>query len=91
MTQEEKNVIATLPAAYRPLGAWSYIGYSILFNIPVVGWIFMIIFSFKNSNINRRSFARAFLIPYIAAAIIGVIYAIIAIIIVIIAGNAIIR
>ena len=49
----------SLPAKYRPLSAWAYFGYSILFAIPVIGFIFLIIFSCNGSNINRRSFARS--------------------------------
>ena len=50
----------TLPAKFRPLGAWAYFGYSILFSIPIVGFIFLIVFSFSGKNINRRSFARSY-------------------------------
>ncbi len=49
-----------LPSQYRPLGAWAYFGYMILFSIPVIGFILLIVFSFNNSNINRRNFARSY-------------------------------
>ncbi len=42
-----------------PLG---YIGYGILFAIPVIGWIFILVFSFKNNYICRRNYARYHLI-----------------------------
>lgn len=45
---------------YRPLGPWAYFGYTILFSIPVVGFIMLIIYSFNDTNINRRNFARSF-------------------------------
>lgn len=45
---------------YRPLSPWAYFGYSILFNIPVIGFILLIVFSLDNSNINRRNFARSY-------------------------------
>ncbi|MBQ6077307.1 MAG: zinc ribbon domain-containing protein [Clostridia bacterium] len=51
---------ATLPAQFRPLSPWAYFGYSILFSIPVVGFIMLIVFSCKKSNINRRNFARSY-------------------------------
>ncbi len=47
---------------YRPLGAWAYFGLSILFSIPFIGLVFLIIFSFASSNINRRNYARSYFI-----------------------------
>ena len=49
-----------IPEKYSPLSPWSYFWLQILFAVPVVGFIFLIIFSFKNSNINRRNFARSY-------------------------------
>ena len=48
------------PESFRPISAWGYIGYSILFMIPVVGLILMIVFSLDDSHINRRNYARSF-------------------------------
>ncbi len=44
----------------KPLGAWAYVGLSILFSIPVVGLICLIVFSFSDANINRRNYARSY-------------------------------
>lgn len=49
-----------LPPQYRPLSAWAYFGLQLLFAIPVVGFVFLIVFSFSSGNINRRSFARSY-------------------------------
>lgn len=49
-----------LPEQYRPLGAWSYFGLQLLFSIPIVGFVFLIVFSFSRGNLNRRSFARSY-------------------------------
>ena len=46
---------------FKPISAWGYVGYSILFLIPVIGWVFWIICMVSDRNINRRSFARSFL------------------------------
>lgn len=73
MTPSEKNEINNLPAKYKPLGAWHYFGYTILFAIPLVGLICMIVFAVSDKNINRRSYARSFFCIYIVAAIITVI------------------
>ena len=72
-----------LPPQYRPLSAWAYFGLTVLFSIPVVGLVFLIIFSFNSDNINRRSFARSywcmlllsvvlFLIVFVIAMVAGV-------------------
>ncbi len=61
MTAYEKSVIETLPEKYRPIGAWKYLLYSLLFAIPLVGLIFALVISIRRGNINRRSFARFWL------------------------------
>ena len=45
-----------------PLG---YVLCSILFAIPVVGLVFMIIWALDDTKINRRNFARSFVLFYI--------------------------
>lgn len=69
---------------YRPLGAWSYFGYTILFNIPIVGLILLIIFSFSDSNINRRNYARSYWCVYLVAIIL---FAVIALVLLLTAGT----
>ncbi len=77
MNQQEKNEIERLPEKYRPLGAWSYFGYSILFALPLVGWICLLVFAFSGKNIVRRSFARSY---FCYALIVGVVAAVITIV-----------
>ena len=48
------------PEQFRPLNAWEYFGYAILYMVPVIGWIFLLIFTFSTSNYNRRSFTRSY-------------------------------
>ena len=69
LTQEQ------LPEKYRPLSAWAYFGYSILFSIPLVGFIFLIVFSFSDANINRRNYARSYFIILLLAVILVIILA----------------
>lgn len=77
MNSQEREEIERLPYKYRPLGAWTYFGYSILFNIPVAGFIVLIVFALSSDNINRRSFARSYFCGFIIAAIIfGIILAV---------------
>lgn len=62
-----------LPYQYQPLGAWAYFGYQLLFSIPLVGFICLVIFSFDNSNINRRNFARSYFCGLVIGLVIVVI------------------
>ena len=59
MNKYEKQDIQELPSEYRPLGAWGYYGYKLLFSLPIIGFIALIVCALGNSNINRRSFARS--------------------------------
>ena len=47
------------PSKYRPVSAWGYYGLSLLYLIPVIGWVFFLVFTFHGGNINRRSYTRA--------------------------------
>ncbi len=70
MNKYEKEVAGNLPAEFRPLGAWGYFGYSLLFSIPLIGFIALIICACSGSNINRRSFARSYFCGFIICAIV---------------------
>jgi len=45
---------------FRPLSPWAYFGYSLLFCVPVIGQIFLIVYSVSDANINRRNYARSY-------------------------------
>lgn len=69
-----------LPAEYRPLSAWGYFGYQILFAIPLIGFIFLLVFALGGTrNVNLRSFARS----YFCALLIALILIAIAVVVVI--------
>ena len=57
---QQPNAAPEIPPEYRPLSPWAYFGYSLLFMIPIVGFILLIVFSFVGGNINRRNFARSY-------------------------------
>lgn len=59
----------SIPEEYRPLSPWSYFGLSLLFSVPVVGFVFLIVFSFNDSNMNRRNYARSYWCALLIAAI----------------------
>ena len=76
MNDFEIQEINSLPPKYRPLGAWAYFGYSILFAIPLIGTVLLIVCALSDSNINRRSFARS----YFCVLILGVVVIVIALV-----------
>ena len=43
------------------MGGWAYVFWTIVFCLPVVGFILVLIFSFVGTNVNRKKFARSFL------------------------------
>lgn len=61
------------PDVFKPLSPWTYFGLSILFSLPVVGFIFLIIFSVSDANINRRNFARSYWCIYVIIAVAAVV------------------
>lgn len=69
------RVVKVLPEENKPLSPWGYFGLQILFAIPVVGFIFLIVFSFNGSNINRRNFARSYWCAVVIAVILVVVVA----------------
>lgn len=64
------NVQTDIPYQYRPLSAWAYFGYSMLFSLPIAGFVLLIVFSFNESNINRRNFARSYFCALLVAGVI---------------------
>lgn len=59
-----------LPPQFRPLSPWAYWGLTLLYGVPIVGLVFLIVFSFSKGNINRRNFSRSFFCWLIIAAIV---------------------
>lgn len=74
---QNSPAVPALPQENAPLSAWSYFWLRILFAIPVVGFIFLIIFSINNGNINRRNFARSYWCGLVILLIIALVYLII--------------
>ena len=60
------------------LGPWAYFGLQLLFAVPVVGFIFLIIFSFHSGNLNRRNFARSYWCSFIVFLALLIIFLIVA-------------
>ena len=57
MCQFDENHI---PEEYRPISMWGYFGYSILFGIPLVGFICTIVYACGGTkNKNLQNFAKS--------------------------------
>ncbi len=69
---KKEITVEDLPDHLKPIGAWGYFGLKILFAIPIVGFVFLIVFSFSRGNLNRRSFARSYWCTALIAAAIFV-------------------
>ena len=63
----------------QPISPWAYFGYSLLFSIPIVGFICLVIFSVSDTNINRRNYARSFWCGLVIGIILTVVIFVIAI------------
>lgn len=85
MTSYERSEIQRLPEKYRPLTAWGYFFYSLLFSIPVVGLIALIICASSNSNINRRSYARSYFCALLISLIV-IVVAVVAVVVLTVTG-----
>lgn len=61
-TQVQRAIdVNDLPDNFKPLSPWAYVGYMLLYAIPIVGFIFLIINSTGAArNINKRNFARSY-------------------------------
>lgn len=63
-----------IPVEYKPITAWGYVGYHILYQIPVVGFILMLINAFgSNTNVHLKNFSRSYLLIYAIALILGLV------------------
>lgn len=75
---------------YKPISAWGYIGYQLLFGLPLIGFIFILVFSFGGtSNENLKNYARSFLIWLLFGLIVAIFVSIIFIVLMILAGGTI--
>lgn len=65
---------------YRPLSPWAFFGLSLLYAVPIVGFVFLIVHSCSRGNLIRRSYARSFWCGLIIVAIIALVVLIVALI-----------
>ena len=68
-----KTTDMLLPKAYRPLYPWNYFWRSVLYAIPVIGWIFLLAHAIDGKSRHGRSFARSYFCALLVGAIVGAI------------------
>ncbi len=59
---------------YQPISMWGYLGYEILFAIPLIGFILLLVFSFGGTkNVNLRNFARSYILIAVIVVLLSII------------------
>ena len=62
----EENNNVNIPDEYKPISPLGYLGYNILFAIPIVGLIFVIVFAVGGTqNKNLKNYARSYIIAFV--------------------------
>ena len=49
----------------KPISAWGYVGYNILWGIPVLGWLIWLCTALFSGNQNKKSYARSFFCAFL--------------------------
>ena len=68
-----KQIEKHLPKSYRPISGWGYFWRTVLYAIPVLGWLILLINAIGSKNRNGRNFARSYFCALLVAIIIAVI------------------
>ncbi|MCR5213665.1 MAG: zinc-ribbon domain-containing protein [Eubacterium sp.] len=69
---------ASIPEDYKPISPIGYIGYSLLYSIPIVGIIMLFINGFGQSkNINVKNYARSYLIIMLVSVVLSIVISLI--------------
>ena len=61
---------------YAVMSVGSYIGHSILFSLPLVGWIICLVMAFSSKNKNKKNYARSLLIMILIGIVLSVVMSI---------------
>ncbi len=73
---------------YKPISAWGYVGYQLLFCLPLIGIIFLLVFALGGTkNINLKNYARSFFCWLLIFTVISVIVGLIFIVLMVLAGG----
>ena len=72
--QPQQTVI---PDNYKPISPIGYVGYMVLFSIPLIGFIMLLVFAFGGSNKNVKNYARGTLILMIIIVVVSVLLSVV--------------
>ena len=61
---------------FKPISSWGYVGFSILWSIPVVGWICWLCSALGAKNRNVKNYARSYFCAFLLSLIICIVAAI---------------
>ena len=82
----QPNPYNSVSPYYRPIKPWGYIGYMLLYGLPLIGIIMLIVNALSEDNINKRNFARSYLWLMLISLIISIFITILWVIIIAVAG-----
>lgn len=61
-----KNTQPPKGSRYAPISTWGYTGIILLFSIPVIGWIFCLVWACGGcAKINKRNLARGYILTFV--------------------------
>lgn len=58
---------------FKPISSWGYVGYSILYSIPVLGFIIWLCNALGAKNKNVKNYARSYFCMFLLAIIVTVV------------------
>lgn len=61
-----KKLNEDISKEYEPISMWGYVGYELLFAIPLIGLIVLCVYAFGGTqNINLKNFARSYFCTFL--------------------------
>ena len=57
----------------RPLGTWDFFWIRVLCGLPIIGIVFILIWSFDGQSVNRRNLARSMVISWLAGIVLALV------------------
>ena len=65
--------IGTYSYSDKPISAWGYLGFQLLWAIPVVGWLLWLCAALFAKNQNKKNFARSYFCAFVLLLIVAVV------------------
>ena len=72
ITEEFEVAKKNIVLSNKPISAWGYVGYMLLYSIPVAGFIILIYHALRSNNINVRNYARSYFLQFLLVLIVYV-------------------